>query len=89
MIESELASFVGAKHCFMNCNGTLAIAAALNALGILPGDQVLVPTYTMVASANAVRFIGAVPVFCDCSRTPVNEPRHRNAVANSPQAKRR
>jgi len=67
-LEQELADFLGIKHCFMNCNGTLAISAALNALGIQPGDQVLVPTYTMVASANAVRFIGAVPVFCDVSK---------------------
>jgi perosamine synthetase len=64
-LEGKIADLVGVKHCFMNPNGTLAICAGLNALGVGVGDKVIVPTYTMVATANAVRFIGAVPVFVD------------------------
>ncbi|EEH50870.1 uncharacterized protein MICPUCDRAFT_23875 [Micromonas pusilla CCMP1545] len=64
-LESELAEFTGAKYCFMVSNGTLAISAALLAVGISKEDRVLVPTYTMIATANAVKLIGAVPVFAD------------------------
>jgi perosamine synthetase len=61
--EEELASFTGAAYCFMTPNSTLGLSLALSALGVGPGDKVLVPTYSMVASAHAVRFIGACPVF--------------------------
>ncbi len=64
-LESKLAAFVGAKHCFMVSNGTLAISAALMAVGISKDDRVLLPTYTMIATANAIKLIGAVPVFAD------------------------
>lgn len=48
------------------CNGTVALHLALEALGIGPGDEVLVPTLTYVATANAVVYTGATPVFVDC-----------------------
>lgn len=68
-LEARLADFIGIKHCFMVANGTLAISAALLAVGITKDSKVLVPTYTMVATANAVRLLGATPVFVDVSES--------------------
>ena len=65
LLESELATYIGSKHCFMVSNGTLAIAAALLAVGISKDKRVLLPTYTMIATANAIKLIGATPVFVD------------------------
>lgn len=61
----ELAKATENKHAVIVNNGTVAISIALSALGIRPYDQVIVPDITMVATANAVRFVGATPVFCD------------------------
>src|SRR5262249_47750981 len=63
--EKEFADFVGAKEAIALCNGTAALHAALLALGIGPGDEVIVPTFTYIASANAVRYTGARPIFVD------------------------
>ena len=63
--EAAFAEFVGARHAVACNNGTTALHLALLALGIGPGDEVLVPTLTYVASANAVRYCGATPVFVD------------------------
>ena len=64
-LERELAERVGAKHCFAVANCTAALHMAYAALGLGPGDEVLCPTLTFVASANAIRYTGAVPVFCE------------------------
>jgi perosamine synthetase len=64
-LESELAGYIGASHCAMTPSGTSAIMIALLACGIQPGDDVIVPNYTMVATANAVRILGANPVLVD------------------------
>lgn len=63
--EDLLKEFTGAKHCFIMPNGTLSLSLALKALGVGPGDEVIVPAYTMLASASAINFIGAKPIFCD------------------------
>jgi perosamine synthetase len=63
--ESAFAEFCRVKHAVAVCNGTVAIHLALLALGVGPGDEVLVPTLTFVASANAVAYCGARPVFVD------------------------
>jgi dTDP-4-amino-4,6-dideoxygalactose transaminase len=63
--ESEFAAFQGAAHAVSCTNGTTAIEMALRAIGILPGDEVIVPPYTFVATASAVMTLGAVPVFAD------------------------
>lgn len=63
--ESEFAKFNGTKHALSCCNGTVALHLALLALDIGPGDEVLVPTLTFVATANAVTYCGAKPVFVD------------------------
>jgi dTDP-4-amino-4,6-dideoxygalactose transaminase len=63
--ESEFAAYVGAEHCVGVGNGTDAIAIALRALGVGPGDEVVVPSLTFFATVEPVVTIGATPVFCD------------------------
>ncbi len=61
----EFAATVGAKYALPICNGTAALHLALIALGIKPGDEVIVPALTFVASANAITYVGAKPIFAD------------------------
>ena len=63
--ESEFAGFVGAEHCVGLANGTDALEIGLRALGVGPGDEVVVPAFTFFATAEAVVVLGATPVFCD------------------------
>lgn len=63
--EQEFAAYCGVAHGISVCNGTVALHLALHALGIGPGDEVIVPALTFVASANSVRYTGATPVFVD------------------------
>jgi dTDP-4-amino-4,6-dideoxygalactose transaminase len=63
--ESELADYLGVEHAVGVGNGTDAITIALIALGVGPGDDVLVPSFTFYASAEAIPHTGARPVFCD------------------------
>ena len=65
--ERGFAEFVGSAHALATCNGTTALHLALMALDLKPGDEVIVPTFTYIASANAVHYCGATPVFVDCS----------------------
>lgn len=63
--EKEFAAFIGAKHCLAVTNATAALHLACLAVGIGPGDEVILPSLTFVATANAVRYTGAAPVFAD------------------------
>jgi perosamine synthetase len=63
--EADLASYTGAKHAVAVVNGTAALHVALRLAGVRPGDEVLVPTLTFVATANAVTYCGATPHFVD------------------------
>ncbi len=63
--EEEFAAYLGVRHVVGVANGTDAITIALRALGIKPGDEVIVPSFTFYATAEAVVTAGAVPVFCD------------------------
>src|SRR5215208_7600869 len=63
--ETEFAAYLGARHAAGVANGTDALVLALRALGVGPGDDVVVPSFTFYASAEAVAVIGANPVFCD------------------------
>jgi dTDP-3-amino-3,4,6-trideoxy-alpha-D-glucose transaminase len=63
--ERELADYVGARHAVGVANGTEALTIALRALGVGPGDDVVVPSFTFYASAEAIPPTGARPVFCD------------------------
>lgn len=63
--EAEFAEACGATGALSVCNGTVALHLALLALDVRPGDEVLVPSLTYIATANAVRYVGAEPVFVD------------------------
>ena len=63
--EQEFAAFIGAKHTLAVTNATAALHLACLAVGIGPGDEVILPSLTFVATANAVRYTGATPVFAD------------------------
>lgn len=63
--EHGFADYIGARQGIATCNGTVSIHLALAALGIGPGDEVIVPTFTYVASVNAITYTGATPVFVD------------------------
>ncbi|WP_205299212.1 MULTISPECIES: DegT/DnrJ/EryC1/StrS family aminotransferase [unclassified Paraburkholderia] len=66
--EETFGAWLGARHAITVSNGTVALHVALAALGIGPGDEVLVPTLTYIASANAVKYTGADVVFVDSER---------------------
>jgi perosamine synthetase len=67
-LEQEWARYVGRKYCLTASSGTAALHMALAALNIGPGDEVIVPAYTFLASASCVLHAGAVPVFVDIDR---------------------
>ena len=67
--EERFADRIGVQHAASVCNGTVALHLALIALGIGPGDEVLVPTLTYIASVNAIAYTGATPVFVDSVRS--------------------
>jgi perosamine synthetase len=67
--ENELAQFTGAKHVVAVVNGTAALHIALKLAGVLPGDEVLIPALTFVATANAVIYCNATPHFIDSEAT--------------------
>src|SRR5690349_9151135 len=64
--EQRYAQFVGVKHCIGVANGTDAVELAVRVLGIGPGDEVIVPTNSFIATALAVARAGARPVLVDC-----------------------
>jgi perosamine synthetase len=66
--SDQLLHLMGAKHGVFAPNGTLALYLGLRAMGIGEGDEVIVPDFTFIASANAVEMTGAIPVFADVHR---------------------
>lgn len=70
--EEAFAEYCGVKHGIAVCNGTVAIHLALTALGIGKGDEVIIPSFTMIATAFAVCYVGAMPVFVDADRDTWN-----------------
>lgn len=85
--ERALASFTGAKHCVVVNNGTVSLLAVGIALGLKPGDQIIVPNYTMIASANAFRALGVVPRFVDVERSTLCLDFEQTRAALSPSVK--
>lgn len=64
-LEDRLATYTGAKHCITCASGTEALLMSLMALGIGPGDEVITPPFTFVATAEVIVLLGATPVFVD------------------------
>src|SRR4029450_5932013 len=85
--ESELADYLGARHAVGGGNGRDALTLALRALGVGPGDEVVVPSFTFYASAEAIPPTGARPVFCDVDPQPVNLTREPGRAAITPRTK--
>ncbi|HEY5433906.1 MAG TPA: DegT/DnrJ/EryC1/StrS family aminotransferase [Candidatus Limnocylindrales bacterium] len=70
--ETAFAAIAGSRHVIATNNGTTALHLALAALGVGPGDEVIVPTLTYIATANAVTYCGATPVFADVEPDTMN-----------------
>lgn len=70
--EQEFARYCGVNHAIATNNGTTALHLALIALGLAPGEEVIVPTLTYIAAANAVSYCGATPVLADCEPSALN-----------------
>lgn len=78
--ESKFAEWNGTKHAIMTNSGTTALHLALAALGISKDDEVIMPTFTMIACPNAVSYLGAKPIFVD------SHPKHWNINENKIEA---
>jgi len=63
--EKMIAGFTNSKECMVVNNGTVSLTVAAMAIGIKPGDEVLVPNYSMIATPNSIKMLGGVPVFVD------------------------
>jgi perosamine synthetase len=63
--EKVLAEYAGVKHCIVVNNGTISLTLAAIAANIQAGDEVIVPNYTMIATPNSIKLVGATPVFVD------------------------
>jgi hypothetical protein len=85
--EDEYAEFVGTKHAIAVANGTVAIELALYALGVGPGDDVIVPSRTFIATASAAAMRGARPVFADVDRNSQNITAETIAAVLTPRTK--
>src|ERR1700712_3826851 len=64
--EGAMALELNVKHAISVCNGTVALHFALHCLDLGPGDEVIVPTFTYIASVNTIAQTGATPVFVEC-----------------------
>jgi dTDP-4-amino-4,6-dideoxygalactose transaminase len=81
--EANLAKFVGAKYAFGVANGTDALIIALRAAGIKPGDEVILPSHTYIATAAAVHFAGATPVLVECGTDHLIDPESVKAAVTA------
>ena len=66
--EGEIAKYTGSKFAVACVNGTSALQVSLRLAGVLPGDEVLIPTLTFVAPVNAIMYNGASPIFMDSDK---------------------
>ena len=73
-LEREVATYVGAVHCIANTSGTASLLMALQAIGIGPGDEVIVPAYTFVATYTSIIFMGAIPVLAEIDESLTLDP---------------
>jgi len=87
LFEEEFAQWVGVKHAIALANGTLALDLALEALGVGPGDEVIVTPRTFLASVSCVVRVGATPVFADVDRDSGNITAATVAAVRTPRTK--
>ncbi|MFF9120642.1 DegT/DnrJ/EryC1/StrS family aminotransferase [Streptomyces massasporeus] len=86
-LEREWAQYVGTEHALAVSNGTAALSLALAAAGVRPGDEVVVPALSFVASGIAPLHIGAIPVFADIDPETFNADAARVAAALTPRTR--
>lgn len=86
-LEQKLADFTGAKYCISVANGTDALQIAQMALGIGPGDEVITPGFTYIATAETVALLGAKPVYVDVCRKSYNLDPAKLEAAITPKTK--
>jgi dTDP-3-amino-3,4,6-trideoxy-alpha-D-glucose transaminase len=85
--EEEFARYIGVRHCVGVANGTDALTIALKAAGVGPGDEVVVPSFTFYASAEAALVLGATPAWCDIDLETFNVTRATVEAAMTPRTK--
>lgn len=85
--EEAFASYIGVRHCIGVANGTDALTIALRAAGVRPGDDVVLPSFTFYATAEATVVAGARPVFCDVDPTTFCVTRETVAAAMTSRTK--
>src|SRR5580765_1497676 len=85
--EREFADYVGAPHACAVSNCTAALHLALHALGVGPGDEVVTVSHSFIATANAIRYCGAKPVFVDVDPRTYNIDPTKIEAAISPRTK--
>jgi len=86
-LEEKLAAYVGAKHCITCANGTDALQIAQMAFGIGPGDEVITPGFTYIATAETVALLGAKPVYVDVNPKTYNLDIKKLEAAITPRTK--
>ncbi|HIQ33087.1 DegT/DnrJ/EryC1/StrS family aminotransferase [Acinetobacter venetianus] len=86
-LEEKLASYVGAKHCITCANGTDALQIAQMAFGIGPGDEVITPGFTYIATAETVALLGAKPIYVDVNPKTYNLDVEKLEAAITPRTK--
>ncbi|RSP53948.1 DegT/DnrJ/EryC1/StrS family aminotransferase [Acinetobacter baumannii] len=86
-LEEKLASYVGAKHCITCANGTDALQIAQMAFGIGPGDEVITPGFTYIATAETVALLSAKPVYVDVNPKTYNLDIEKLEAAITPRTK--
>ena len=86
-LEEKLATYVGAKYCITCANGTDALQIAQMAFGIGPGDEVITPGFTYIATAETVAVLGATPVYVDVNPKTYNLDVEKLEAAITPRTK--
>lgn len=87
LLEEMIAKYTNAKHCIIVNNGTVSLTLAALALDIGYGDEVIVPNYTMIATANSVKMIGAEPIFVDVEKQTLCMDIEKAKMAITPKTK--
>ncbi|MDD2299276.1 MAG: DegT/DnrJ/EryC1/StrS family aminotransferase [Fermentimonas sp.] len=85
--EDMIAEYTGAKHCIVVNNGTISLTMAALACGVSAGDEVIVPNYTMIATPNSIKLLGATPVFVDIEPSTLCMDVHLAKKAVTPKTK--